>query len=88
MTATARIEMRCQEHEKELLHRAAALKGMNTTEFIRELALEQAQIVINQAESIALGAKSYRQVLDLLENPPEPNEALRSAMRSYRAAGM
>ncbi len=88
MTATARIEMRCEEREKELLHRAAALKGMRTTAFIREQALEQAQRVIDEAERIELNARSYRDVLDLLDNPPEPNDALRRAMRAYRASGL
>ncbi len=88
MKATARIEMRCEEREKELLNRAAALKGMRTTTFIRELALEQARYVIDQAERIKLNERSYRQVLDLLDNPPAPNEALRRAMRAHRSAGL
>jgi uncharacterized protein (DUF1778 family) len=88
MTATARIDMRCEEREKDLLNRAAAIKGMRTTEFIRELALEKARDVIEEAERIQLNAKSYRQVLDLLDNPPEPNEALLRAMRAHRVAGL
>jgi uncharacterized protein (DUF1778 family) len=60
MKATARIEMRCKKREKELLNRAAATKGMRTTAFIRELALEQARHVIDQAERIELGESSYQ----------------------------
>ena len=88
MKATARIEMRCEESEKELLNRAAALKGMRTTAFIRELALEQAREVINQAERIELSERSYRQVLDLLDNPPAPSAALLKAARAHRSAGL
>lgn len=88
MAATARIEMRCEQREKELLNRAAALKGMQTTAFIREHALEKAQHVIEEAERIELNAHSYRDVLNLLDNPPEPNDALRRAMRAHRAAGL
>lgn len=88
MKATARIEMRCEEREKELLNRAAALKGMRMTEFIRELALEQARFVIDQAERIELNERSYQQVLDLLDNPPAPNDALRRAMRLHRSIGL
>jgi len=66
MKATARIEMRCGESEKELLNRAAALKGMRTTAFIRELALEQAREIIDQAERIELSYRSYQKVLVLL----------------------
>ena len=84
MKATARIEMRCEEREKELLNRAAALKGMRTTAFIRELALEQARYVIDQAERVELNERSYRQVLDLLDqagviaSPAERGEAISS----------
>ena len=88
MTATARIDMRCEEIEKELLNRAAAIKGMRTSAFIRELALEQAQRVIDEAERMVISERSYRQVLDLLDNPPAPNDALRQAMRKHRAAGL
>ena len=88
MKATARIEMRCEESEKALLNRAAALKGMRTTAFIRELALEQARLVIDEAERIDLGARSYQKVLDLLDNPPAPNAALLRAMRAHRSAGL
>ena len=88
MKATARIEMRCEESEKELLNRVAALKGMRTTAFIRELALEQARQVIDQAERFELGERSYQQVLDLLDNPPKPNTALLRAMRTHRSAGL
>jgi uncharacterized protein (DUF1778 family) len=88
MKATARIEMRCEKREKELLNRAAAIKGMRTTAFIRELALEQARQVIDQAERIELGESSYQQVLDLLDNPPAPSDALRRAAQAHRSAGL
>lgn len=88
MKSTARIEMRCEESEKELLNRAAALKGMRTTTFIRELALEQARYVIDQAEHVELNERSYRQILDLLDNPPAPNDALRRALRAHRSADL
>jgi len=88
MKANARIEMRCEAGEKELLNRAAALKGMRTTAFIRELALEKARLVIDQAERIELNRSSYQQVLDLLDNPPAPNAALLKAMRAHRSASL
>jgi uncharacterized protein (DUF1778 family) len=80
--------MRCEKREKELLNRAAAIKGMRTTAFIRELALEQARHVIDQAERIELGESSYQQVLDLLDNPPAPSDALRRAAQAHRSAGL
>jgi uncharacterized protein (DUF1778 family) len=38
MKATARIGMRCEEREKELLNRAAALKGMRSLRISRQYA--------------------------------------------------
>jgi len=88
MTATARIDMRCEETEKDLLNRAAAIKGMRTSEFIRELALEQAREVIDEAERIVVSERSYREILDLLDNPPEPSDTLIGAMRKHQATGL
>ena len=49
------------EVAQELLSRAAAIKGMRTSAFIREIALEKAQQVIkdaeNRAEAISVGSK-------------------------------
>jgi uncharacterized protein (DUF1778 family) len=88
MPATARIEMRCDPHEKMLLERAAALKGMKTTAFVREQAVAQAKQVIKEAERIEVSEKGYQQILKLLDNPPAPTKALLAAMRAHRAAGL
>lgn len=67
---------------------SCCLKGMNTSELIREQALEMARQVIEEAERIEFDADSYRGILELLDNPPAPSDALRRAMRAHRAAGL
>ena len=61
---------------------------MQTTAFIREQAVEQAQRIIEEAEYIEVSEQGYQQILDLLDNPPAPTDTLRAAMRAHRAAGL
>lgn len=88
MTASTRIEMRCDPAEKAILAKAAALKGMKMTPFVLELALECARQVIEESERIAVDETSYNRVLELLDNPPKPTKALRDALRAHQAAGL
>jgi predicted DNA-binding transcriptional regulator AlpA len=53
------------------------------------LQVAKATMQLNIAkETVELDEHSFRQVLDLLDNPPAPNDALRRAMRAHRSAGL
>jgi len=52
------------------------------TEFIVRTAVEAAQAVIDASERIKLSERDSLRVLDLLENPPAPNEKLLAAARA------
>lgn len=65
--------------DKALLMRAAALKRTSLKEFVLRNALQAAETVIERAERISLDDGQTRFVLDLLDNPPEPNAKLAAA---------
>jgi len=44
------------------------------------LALREADAVIEEAERVDLSSRDYSRVMDLLENPPTPNDKLRAAV--------
>ena len=74
-----RMSLRVTAEEKSLLVRAAALQRTNLTEFVIRTAVSNAREVIEQSERLDLTERDSLQVLDLLENPPEPNEKLMAA---------
>lgn len=44
--------------------------------------------IINKTEQINVSEQAYLKILDLLDNPPEPTNALRSAMKAHQTAKM
>ena len=74
-----RMSLRIAAEEKTLLLRAAALQHTNLTEFVIRTAVATAKNIIDQSEYLALSDRDSLQVLELLENPPEPNEKLMAA---------
>ena len=74
-----RMSLRIAAEEKSLLLRAAALQHTNLTEFVIRNAVAHAREVIELSERQELSERDSLQVMDLLENPPEPNEKLMAA---------
>jgi uncharacterized protein (DUF1778 family) len=73
------MSLRIAAEEKSLLVRAAALEHTNLTEFVIRTAVANAREVIELSERQELTERDSLQVMDLLENPPEPNEKLMAA---------
>jgi len=74
-----RMSLRIAAEEKSLLVRAAALQHTNLTEFVIRTAVANAKEVIELSERQDLSERDSLQVMDLLENPPKPNEKLMAA---------
>jgi uncharacterized protein (DUF1778 family) len=77
-----RMSLRVRAEEKAMLLRAAALKHTDLTDFVLQEALRVAKTVIEEAEHGQLSERDSLRVLDLLENPPQPNAKLRAAARA------
>ena len=75
-----RMQLRIQPEQKATLMRAAALRNTTLTDFIFQIAMREANIVIEEAERIRLSERDSLLVLDLLENPPALNAKLRGAI--------
>lgn len=75
-----RLQLRIQPEQKATLMRAAALRNTTLTDFIFQIAMREANVVIEEAERIRLSERDSLLVLDLLENPPAPNAKLRGAI--------
>ncbi len=77
-----RMSLRIPPAEKALLMRAVALTRTSLTDFVIRTAVAAAREVIERAERVELSERDSLRVLELLENPPVPNERLRAAARA------
>jgi len=74
-----RLSLRIPAKDKALLMRAASLQQVNLTEFVLRTSVQAAQTAIERAERLQLSERDSLRVLELLEQPPEPNARLRAA---------
>ncbi|MEE4378838.1 MAG: DUF1778 domain-containing protein [Candidatus Competibacteraceae bacterium] len=79
ITTNDRMSLRIGSEEKSLLIRAAALQHTNLTEFVTRTVVSAAREVIKQSERLELTEKDSLHVLNLLEEPPAPNDKLMAA---------
>jgi uncharacterized protein (DUF1778 family) len=82
VTESSRVELRIRAEDKAILARAAALEHTDLTDFILRRMLPEAQAVIEREERLALSERDSLKVLELLENPPQPNARLLRAARA------
>ncbi|HRW98669.1 MAG: DUF1778 domain-containing protein [Gammaproteobacteria bacterium] len=78
----SRLSLRVPSADKALLMRAAALQNTDLTDFVIRSGVQAAREVIEQAEHLQLSARDSLRMLELLENPPPPNEKLLAAARA------
>lgn len=79
--SSTRFPMMIPRAEKARLMRAAAIEQTTLKNFMLRNSLRAADAVIERAERVRLDEEQARFLLDLLDNPPKPNERLVSAAR-------
>ncbi len=79
-----RIDIRLDPEQKSLLEEAAAVSGLSLTSFLLAKSLPAAHAVIREHQTTKLSRADAEQFFELLEHPPKPNEALKSAVREYQ----
>ena len=77
-----RMSLQLDASAKAELLRAAALPKTDITNFVTQFASREAAAVIAEAEIINVSERDYARILELLENPPQPNERLLAAARA------
>lgn len=74
------INLRATEAWRSLVDRAASLLEKTRTDFIIEATRRQAEDVLLDQKFFELDEERYRAFLNILDNPPPPNEELRKLM--------
>lgn len=83
-SAEARLSFRVPASAKALIERAALYSGETLTSYAVSRLIREARQEIREHEVLVLSAEARDAFLAALDNPPEPNEALRGAMAEYR----
>ena len=83
-----RLEARITLQQKELLQRAAELRGLSLTDFLVESARQAAEATIREHSIMTLTARDSVLFVEALLNPGEPNSTLKAAFAAYSDDGI
>jgi uncharacterized protein (DUF1778 family) len=76
------LNIRIQPDVRSLIDRAAGLAGRTRTDFVLDAARRAAEDTLLDRTLFTVGPQAYRQFLDRLDAPPQPNERLRKTMQT------
>ena len=79
-----RMHIRLDHQSKQKLERAAAYAHKSLSEFVLEQALNAAEEVIHEHETITLDEADWQVFLNALEKPPAPNTRLKQAFADHK----
>lgn len=70
------------EEQRSLIEEAAKSRGLSITAFIRASALKEAGEVLKQNQLLLLSERDWNFLNQLIDQPPEPNDALKRLLRT------
>lgn len=79
-----RLEMRLTAEQKELIERAARLKGMDVTSFAVPTLLEVAREVVTHPSMTFLSDRDFARFLEILDADEEPVPKLKAAAKRLK----
>lgn len=80
-----RLQLRLDVNAKGRLQRAAGHRHESLSQFVLRSALQEAEKVIHENESVTLSEADWKLFYDALIDPPAPNAALKKAYGAYRS---
>lgn len=87
MPTSARLEVRVRPESKARIERAAALARAPVSEFVRSAVEERVErVMVEHEEHTRVPAEFFDALLEALDAPAQPSEALARAARRARAA--
>jgi len=79
-TAAARLDLRLNPADKARITRAADLRGVPLSAFVRDAILREAENVMAAALTVTLSVEESRRFLKALDAPFQPNAKLKKAL--------
>lgn len=72
------MELKTTNDNKELLTKAAAMSGLDTSAFVLSAAVDRAHTVIADYSAVRLSLQAQRRFAELIANPPKgPTKAMK-----------
>ena len=84
MSALARLDIKLDADEKDIVSRAAALVGTTMAAFVRTAVNEKARDLLDRESRITMSTHDFREFHAALNGEFSPNEALKKAMSAAR----
>jgi uncharacterized protein (DUF1778 family) len=81
----SRLNFRLPVELKERIEKAAIISGVTVTDFAISILGNSADEVLEKHQTRTLSNRDRDIFLEMLENPPQPNEALINAVKDYKA---
>lgn len=81
-----RLEARLTRAQKDLIARAAALRGSSVTEFVVSSAQQAASAALKEVQLLTLHDEARAVFVRAVLRPPAPTAAARAAARKYKRA--
>ena len=78
-----RLNIRCDNHTRQLLDKAASYARVSISEFVLSHALASAQQVVQEHEAVTLKPKDFEAFMAALDAPAKPNAALKRALKRH-----
>jgi uncharacterized protein (DUF1778 family) len=78
-----RISLRLRRDAKRKLERAAAYSDKTLTDFVIDVALQEADAIVRQHEVITLTPAEWERFQEMLLDPPQLNKRLRKAFAEH-----
>lgn len=88
MTALARIDLRLNPTDKARISRAADLRGVPVSVFVRDAVLREAENVMANAKPVTLSPAETKRLLAALGEPFRPSARLQRAMDEGRSVAL
>jgi len=82
--STARLEARVTQESKNLWQNAADLEARSLTDFVVASLTQAAVDVIEKHKKLKLSFSDSEAFVEVLLNPPQPNQALKAAASRYK----
>ena len=80
-TKTNRIDIRLSDQDKEMIEKAAAYSRQSVSSYIISVVIKQAQLDLKENDILYLSNEDRDFILNLLDNPQEPNKHLKDLFR-------
>ncbi|MEG3133584.1 DUF1778 domain-containing protein [Rouxiella sp. T17] len=76
------LNLRIRAEDRDLIDRAAQIKGKNRTDFILEAAKSAAQLALLDQTVLMINPESYAAFIAELDSPAQINETLRRTLQT------